>query len=186
MRSWAIAVIIPAGFLFWRLFIFHNKRPTTDVGLQLSYLFKSPLMTGFWWLVRLFQSTVNIAILPWGEPRFQSLFDLSLSGILIGIFIAGMVALSLLLAFYFIDKIKTEKGDPGSDSGAWQMEAIWIGLAGVVQLCKAQSFRVLLEIIGVGKYLSNGQFFGWMEIDFFIQFIAPESLVITIPIPVSP
>src|SRR6266540_6081396 len=49
IRAWGIAVVIPAGYLFWRLFIFHNERQATDIGLQLSQLVASPFVTGAWW-----------------------------------------------------------------------------------------------------------------------------------------
>jgi hypothetical protein len=150
LRTWAIAALIPAGFLFWRLFIFHNERPTTDIGLQLSYLVKSPAQTGLWWLIRLFQSTVNITVLPWGAPLFQSLFGLHLSSILIGIFIAVIAASCLLLAYYLTDKINNDGEVSNPSQGIWQIEAILIGLAGVV--------IGVLPVIMANRYATLGNY----------------------------
>ena len=134
VRAWVLAALIPAGFLFWRFFIFHNERPVTDVGLQLSYLITSPLFTGMWWLTRLFQSVVNAAILAWGAPTFQNLFEIGLTNILIGVLLAGVAVLLLLRGTFAIWKAE---GDTTNRADAvaterWQSEAIWIGLAGVV------------------------------------------------------
>src|SRR5215216_5915811 len=96
VRAWGAAALIPVGFLFWRLFLFHNERPVTDVGLQLGYLVASPLLTGTWWLARLFQSVVNVAVLAWAAPLFQNLFEVPLTDIVIGIVIAGVAAALLL------------------------------------------------------------------------------------------
>jgi hypothetical protein len=149
VRSWAIAALIPVGFLVWRLFIFHNERPATDVGLQLSYLFSSPLLTGMWWLVRLFQSAVNAAILAWGAPLFQNLFGLRLSDILVGVLLAGIAVFSLLFSNFFIRKIEDEnQNEPVVASNHWQTEAIWIGLIGVVV--------GVLPVVLANRYVSFG------------------------------
>jgi hypothetical protein len=133
-RAWAMAALIPLGFLFWRFFLFQNERAATDVGLQLSYLVSSPLLTGMWWLVRLFQSAVNVAILAWGAPRFQSLFEMSLFDIMIGLLIAGVAVLLFLWVSSSIWKMEDDDGNK-SDAVSrerGQAEAIWVGLAGVV------------------------------------------------------
>jgi len=150
IRTWGIASLIPVGFLFWRLFLFHNERQATDVGLQLSSLLASPLLTGLWWLVRLFQSTINVAILAWGSPLFQNLFEISLFEIMIGIVIAG-VAVALLLGGSLI--IWKGENDDTDNSDAvpnekWQSEAIWAGLAGVL--------AGVLPVIIANRYVSFG------------------------------
>ena len=132
IRAWAIAAIIPAGYLFWRLFIFNNERPATDIGLQLSQLFESPLLTGAWWLVRLFQSAVNVAIVAWGAPLFQNLFEIPLSDILIGLLLAGLAIALLWLSFSVLKREEETADSDAASNERWQREAIWLGLAGVV------------------------------------------------------
>ncbi len=148
-RAWGIAALIPVGFLFWRLFLFHNERPATDVGLQLSYLVASPLLNGTWWLVRLFQSAVNVAILAWCAPLFQNLFEISLSEIMIGLLIAGVAIVLLLWGSFSIYKMEDDANKSASaSSGRWQSEAIWVGLAGV--------FAGVLPVLIANRYVSFG------------------------------
>ncbi len=132
LRAWLPAALIPIVFLFWRLFIFQNERPTTDVGLQFSFLLESPLRTGLWWLIRLFQSTVNIAVLPWAVPSFQGLFGFSEFTIALVVFTALIAAGCLLLAYYFFDKTAEPDKESKPFETSWQMEAILIGLPGIV------------------------------------------------------
>jgi hypothetical protein len=145
IRAWGIAALIPIGFLFWRLFIFHNERAATDIGLQLGYLFTSPLLTGMWWLVRLFQSAVNVAVLAWSAPLFQNLFEISLADILIGILIAGVATALLLWGSFSIAKV--EEADTNAISNEkWQSEAIWVGLVSV--------FAGVLPVIVANRYVT--------------------------------
>jgi hypothetical protein len=151
LRAWGIAALIPTGFLFWRFFLFHNERPATDVGLQLGYLLTSPLFTGLWWFVRLFQSAVNVAILAWGAPLFQSLFEIGLTNTMIGILIAGGAVLLFLWVSFSIWKAEDGGNISGSvSSGRWQSEAIWVGLVGVL--------AGVLPVIVANRYVSFGAY----------------------------
>ena len=133
LRAWAVAALIPVLFLIWRLFIFHNQRPTTDVGLQLSYLIKSPLHTGLTWLIHLFQSSINIALLAWAMPTSQTLFNYGVSEIIWGFIVASLAVGCLLAAEFFLNKkvdaVQVRNSNP---TDHWQIEAILIGLAGVI------------------------------------------------------
>jgi len=133
LRAWAIAIVIPTAFLFWRFFIFHNERQATDVGQQLGYLVSSPFLTSAWWSVRLLQSAVNVAVLAWGAPFFQNLFENSLGDILIGLLVGGVVVVLLLWGAFSIWSVEEQAADSQSAAGGkWQLEAIWIGLLGVL------------------------------------------------------
>jgi hypothetical protein len=132
------------------MFLFQNERPATDVSLQLSYLLASPLLTGAWWSVRLFQSVVNVAILAWGAPLFQNLFEISLSNIMIGILIAGVAIVFLLWISFSILKMEDDDANESDvlSSGKWQSEAIWVGLAGVI--------AGVFPVIVANRYVSFG------------------------------
>ena len=80
LRAWAPAALIPLGFLFWRLFIFHNERPQTDVGRQLGVLFSSPLATALAWSTRLVQSVADVLLFSWLTPALQDFFNLAAHG----------------------------------------------------------------------------------------------------------
>jgi hypothetical protein len=148
IRAWIIAVVIPAGFLFWRFRLFHNERQATDVGLQLSYLFASPMSTGMAWLLRLFQSALNVAVLAWGAPFFQDFFEMPSPEIMRGILIVGIVVALFLGASLSIWKM--EDGDinksDGAPGGSWQSEAIWVGLLGAI--------AGVLPVIAANRYVS--------------------------------
>ncbi len=134
VRAWAIAALIPAGFLFWRLFIFHNERPQTDVGRQLGVLLGSPLATASTWLIRLVQSAADVAILSWATPALQQFFGLRLKDMLIGAALALLVVAAIYAANYFLmhDPAKDPPAPDFDSPGDWNLQAIWIGLIGIV------------------------------------------------------
>lgn len=70
-------LLIAGGFLTWRLFFFESVRKATDVGLQVSQLFSSPL-TGLWWLNYLIQDIFSVTLVAWGLPLYQSAFQMRL------------------------------------------------------------------------------------------------------------
>jgi len=148
LRAWALAALIPVGFLFWRLFIFHNERPTTDIGLQLSALTNTPLHTALLWFIRLFQTTVNVAVLAWSMPTAQTLFNYRASDTMMGILLAVLAVAALVLAEYLIGKIKpNDLVQPLPETKSWKIEAIVIGLlgvmAGVVPVVMANRYATL-------------------------------------------
>lgn len=146
-RAWALAALIPIGFLLWRLFLFDNERAATDIGLQLGHLAAYPLLTGLWWLARLFQSAVNVSLLAWGAPFFDNLFDIGLSEILTGILIAGVAGVLFVLVGSRIQKLDEDTaGSNAVSREKWQSEAIWVGLAGVI--------AGVLPVIIANRYVS--------------------------------
>ena len=134
VRAWAIAALVPAGYLFWKLFIFHNERPATNISRQLGVFISSPLTTGSWWIIHLIQSTADVAVLSWVPPTLQTFFGLRLRELFIGLCLALLVVASIYAAQYFLSKDKVDDEDLQDDQPqpAWQMEATWIGLIGVV------------------------------------------------------
>lgn len=134
VRTWAIAILVPGGFLFWKLFIFHNERPATDINRQLGVFFSSPLSTGFWWLIRLFQSAADVALISWVTPTLQQFFSGRLRDIVTDLFLALLAAGSVTLAYYLLKKEKVDGEDSQNETSQahWQTEVIWVGLIGVV------------------------------------------------------
>ncbi len=131
LRAWAVAVLIPFGFLFWRFFIFHNERPQTDVGKQLGVLLSSPLSTAALWLIRTIQSAASILVFSWITPALQNFFGLRLKDMLIGGLLALAVVAAIYLANYLIKKRVTDSAE-SIDGDNWSLQAIVIGLLGVV------------------------------------------------------
>jgi hypothetical protein len=132
IRAWAFASLIPLGFLFWRLFIFHNERPQTDVGRQLGVLLSSPFATAVTWLIRLVQSAADIAVFSWVTPVLQQYFNLRLKGMLLG----GALAALVVAAFYVANQLLArdapyEASAVTPPSANWTLQAILAGLVGV-------------------------------------------------------
>jgi hypothetical protein len=185
LRTWGIAALIPFGFLFWRFFLFQNERPVTDVGLQLSFLFTSPLLTGLWWLARLIQSVANVSFVAWGAPLFQNLFEMGLTNIMVGMLLAGVAVLILLTVSYLIWKREGDGTHTSDSVGRWQFEAMWIGMAGVVagvlpviianrfvnfagysHYALPASLAGAMVIVGIVFLIpsSNARFHGWVSV----------------------
>lgn len=57
-----------------------------------------------------------------------------------------------------------------------------ISLLQVVELAQVQPFRILVEVIGMRIDLSDGDLFRWTEVNFFIQVVSPECLVVAVTI----
>jgi hypothetical protein len=124
LRAWAPALLIPGIYLFWRLFIFDNQRPATDLELQLNVIMQSPLRGGLVWLLNLFRSIINQAVLAWWSPNFQGFFVQGNREIFIGLTLAGL-ATALVAAFLLWQHKSAEKNGRLED-------AIWIGSIGVI------------------------------------------------------
>jgi hypothetical protein len=132
VRAWLPAALIPFGFLFWRLFIFHNERPQTDVGRQLGVLVSSPLSTAAVWLIRTVQSAADVLLFSWATPALQSFFNLRLKGMLIGGILA-LVGVTAVCAAYYLMREQPAAEEPAEDvHEGWKLQAIWAGLLGVV------------------------------------------------------
>lgn len=131
VRAWAVAVLIPAGFLIWRLFVFHGDRPQTNIGLQLGVFLGAPLETAFAWCLRTLQSAADIAIFSWITPVLQQFFALRLRNLLIG----GALAAVGVAVVYVADRLMrgpTAASDDDEADTRLSRQAIWIGGLGVL------------------------------------------------------
>jgi hypothetical protein len=129
--NWIIYSLIPIGFLFWKLFLFNDIRPGTNIIDQLEVLVRSPITNGFWWILRLFQSTINVVVMAWNH-NFTGNFDsLRLSDLLKSL---GFAGLCVLITIIYVLMIKDDKDNSEGISGnsPWQIEAILLGIIGVV------------------------------------------------------
>ncbi|MBI5839948.1 MAG: hypothetical protein HZB19_07575 [Chloroflexi bacterium] len=126
-RAWMWNLIIPLGFVFWRIFIFNNERKATDIGLQLSALMGDPVSTLTRWLIQWFNSLLNLGVLAWVAqfPRF--FFGLRLRDTILGLTVAVIVLLLVLWA----EKLLGAGNGPGSPALIYR-EAFLIGLPGMM------------------------------------------------------
>lgn len=117
------------GFLVWRLFFFEAERKATDVSLQLSSLFESPL-TALWWLNYLIQDVFKVVMVAWTTPLNLFGFSLRLRDAFIGFALAG-VAITLLL--FYLRQREEKTGDGESGNGQSEMrEQVWLAFITIV------------------------------------------------------
>ena len=117
------------GFLVWRLFFFEAERKATDVNLQLSSLFESPL-TALWWLNYLIQDVFKVVMVAWTTPLNLFGFSLRLRDAFIGFALAGF-AIALLL--FYLRQGEEKNGDGESSNGQSEMrEQIWLAFITIV------------------------------------------------------
>ncbi len=128
LKAWAWNILIPFGFMFWRTFFFTNERKATDIGLQLSGLFSSPISTITSWSLLFFNSILNLGILAWVNqfPRF--FFGMRLRDTASALF----VAVSVILLVILLEKL-IGGGDESDfkSTGISYREALFIGTAGM-------------------------------------------------------
>ncbi|MEI6292018.1 MAG: hypothetical protein WCP19_16475, partial [Chloroflexota bacterium] len=71
IRNWLPYLLIPIGFLTWRLFIFQAERKATDINVQLGTLVSAPVVTAYQWVQQLFTSSRNVLFYAWIIPLRQ-------------------------------------------------------------------------------------------------------------------
>jgi hypothetical protein len=125
IRAWLPAALIPGLYLFWRLFIFHNQRGATDIGLQLSVMVQDPLRGGWSWFQNLFRSIINQAVLAWWGPNFQNFFGQDNRDILLGLILAFAAATLTIVFLLWNRKANEKKTEELND-------ALWVGAVCVV------------------------------------------------------
>ncbi len=126
LRVWWINVIIPAGFLFWRLFIFNNERKATDLGEQVGNLFGDPLHVGADWLLNFIRSALNVTVAAWVAPFQQNFYSNPLKEMVIAI----VVAAGVLILFWVANQAVASKESPSPESN-WRGEMLLLGLVGL-------------------------------------------------------
>lgn len=115
LYRWLPYSVIPALYLFWRVFLFDNERATTDVSLQLGALVDAPLSTLYTWIGNAIQSFLNVALLAWGVPLTQLSFGLDVSSMMRGMSLAVVLALVSLLLMAWTGEKTAEIDDSETD-----------------------------------------------------------------------
>lgn len=117
------------GFLIWRLFFFEAERKATDVSLQLSSVFDSPL-TALWWLNYLIQDVFKVVMVAWTVPLNIFGFSLRLRDAFAGFAFAGLAVAVLL---FFLRQGNENIGENESDNQSREMrEQLWLALITIV------------------------------------------------------
>lgn len=120
-------LLIAVGFLTWRLFFFEAERKATDVGLQVSQLFSSPL-TLLWWLNYLIQDMFSVVLVAWGLPVYILAFPLRLRDVMSAF---GWAGFAVLLSFVGMRRGEQNKSEVEAGSERSQ-EALWLSLISII------------------------------------------------------
>ncbi len=133
VRAFVPFMVSAGGFLVWRLFFFEAERKATDVSLQLSSLFTSPL-TGLWWLNYLIQDVFKVVIVAWALPLNNVAFLLRLRDAYIGFGLALLAALVVAAVFRRggENEVETESGDGSSAMREQGIAALVTIVAGLI------------------------------------------------------
>jgi len=130
IRVWMPALIIPFGFLFWRLYLFENQRQATDIYAQLSPFFISPIQTLKLWTINLFQDTLNVIFLAWSVPLYKIAFPINSQDLIIGAFVGVLCIIVVALGILWIQNCEGNKDIQHQKE--WLHEVIWIGLIAAI------------------------------------------------------
>ncbi len=107
-------LLIAAGFLVWRLFFFESERKATDVGVQVSQFFASPV-TGLWWLNYLIQDFFTVTLAAWTLPVYQLAFTMRLKDMATAIGWSALAVVVLLYALRWVEG-KAADGIPAGET----------------------------------------------------------------------
>lgn len=127
LRVWWINVIIPAGFLFWRMFIFNNERKATDLGEQVGNLFGDPLHVGADWLLNFVRSALNVTVAAWVAPFQQNFYGNTLKEMVIAV----VVAAGVLILFWVSNQAAAGSESQSTAESNWRGEMTLLGLVGL-------------------------------------------------------
>ena len=134
LRAWAVYIVIPLGFLIWRVLFFSGDRKATDIGLQLGVFLASPISTALNWLIQSIQSAWNVGIAAWVVPFSSSIFSLRLrdavTALLLSTLVCFVVWITAKIAFPYENEKTGESIQPGE--GTFPRQALIIGLLGIV------------------------------------------------------
>ncbi len=72
IKRWAWSIVIPLGYIFWRLIIFENQRKTTDISLQLKGVIDKPIEVIQNIIIYLLKSYANVGFRAWFLQFYQN------------------------------------------------------------------------------------------------------------------
>jgi hypothetical protein len=101
--------LIPAGFLFWKIFLFTGERKVTDLGVQLAPFLEAPRQALKLWLVGIVRDGLTVSVLAWIEPFSQFFWTLNLNEIIIGlVFAVLLIGFVYYAASHFLGEVLSE------------------------------------------------------------------------------
>ncbi len=118
------------GFLIWRVFFFGNTRSATDIGGMFGKLLQAPLHRGLISLVYMVQDYLNVTLMAWFIPLYQTAFDLRLRDALISLAVGLLSALLVWAGWAWMRHGKGESEiSPNANDGR---DMFWLGSLAVI------------------------------------------------------
>lgn len=133
---------IALGFLAWRVLFFESTRKATDIGLQLSQLFSSPL-TALWWLNYFIQDFFSVTLVAWGMPMYLLAFPQRLKDVMSAF---GWAALAVIVVQGMRQMQGNDSETQAGSRSNMRREALWLGLVSI--------FGGLLPVIFVNRHVT--------------------------------
>jgi hypothetical protein len=128
LRDFAPAFFGLAIFLVWRLLIFKDARASTDLLTLRSTYLGAPLFMVSRLLLETLKSTVNVTLLAWFVPLYQSWVGTTYADLFQALVFAG-VGISIVLLYLRL----VNNGESGDDlNPKLGISIIWIGLLAVL------------------------------------------------------
>ena len=132
LLRWLPFIMIPAGFMIWRIFFFNNTRSETDISLQIGQFIAAPIQVGKLWLLNLIKSFVNINLMGWIKPFYDNFFSLGLMDFIIAVALSGLAIFFTKLVFSRLFLPSTDPHEVEPTASQWEKEAICGGIIGII------------------------------------------------------
>jgi hypothetical protein len=133
-------LLIPIGFLTWRLFFFTSERRATDIASQIGVLSETPLVTLGYWFLTLLQDAVQVVFLAWGIPLANRAFSFRLSEAVFALILAGSAALALGIGLWLLRKAESSSYIKTGEMLVLGLFAVFGGLLPVILVNRSVDF----------------------------------------------
>ncbi len=131
IKNWFPYVVVPVGFLIWRIFFFESTRKATDIAAQIGVFTSAPSHTALWWLVNALYSMWNIIFSAWVVPFSGIFIQLRLRDILLTFGISA-VCVSLILFGLYWRTNGTTKPQEEEHRQDWIPLVMWGGFVSIL------------------------------------------------------
>ncbi len=151
-KAWAWTLLIPFGFVFWRVFFFTNERKATDIGGQLSVFLDNPAGTTIDWLFQSYNSLLNLSVLAWINQFPAFVQAMRLRDTALGVLLAVIAVLLVVFVETQISRSAESKVGVGMQDRVMK-EALMLGglgmLLGILPVIMANRY---INISGFSHY----------------------------------
>lgn len=131
IRAWLPNVVIPLGFLAWRLFFFTSERGATDVDLQLGLFRQYPLQTLYHWTIQVAQDLFDVVLGAWATPLSQLKSFLTIGSVLSALVI---LAFAIAALYKYEDVFNGKATERFRDARGYLLLGLVTAVAGLIPI----------------------------------------------------